>query len=274
VSVVNSSVAWLLDGLLLPFSDLPAIVGLTALSALTAVGMLLVVRATSNQARIAAVKRAMQACIYEVRLFGDDARAMLRAMAELVRHNLTYLALGIVPLLWMIVPLGLLVAHLHVVRFAYTGLVVGGQALVKARLADGTTTTPVLEVPAGVRIETPLVWIPSLREAVWRIRITGESPSEANVTIRIGNEALTKSLTVSNAIVRTSPVRPDRAMTSQLMCPAESPIPAGTAVESIAITYPSRSVSVFGWNLHWMVVFFVLSMVFAFLLRRPLKVVL
>jgi len=52
---------------------------LAVVSLISAIGMLLVVRATSDQARVAAVKRALQACVFEIRLFNDDARAMLRA---------------------------------------------------------------------------------------------------------------------------------------------------------------------------------------------------
>jgi len=47
---------------------------------------------------------------------------------------------------------------------------------------------------------------------------------------------------------------------------------AGGPIESIAITYPQRSVDVFGWGVHWIIVFFVLTMILAFALQRPLKV--
>ena len=62
-------------------------------------------RATSNQDAIAAVKRKIQAGIFEIRLFNDDLRAMFRAQVDILRHNLTYIRLSLAPMVWMIVPL-------------------------------------------------------------------------------------------------------------------------------------------------------------------------
>ena len=270
MSALNILLARVIDGLLSPFSGLPPLVGLGALSLLTAAAMLLVIRATSDQSRLAAVKRAIQACIFEVRLFNDDARAMLRAMAELVRHNLTYLRLSLVPLLWMILPLGLFVAHLQF-HYGYAGLDSGTRALVKVRVT-GDEAIPVLEAPAAIRVETPAVWIPSLREAAWRIAV--DQPGRYELTIRLGDRVLTKSLAASGDIIRRSPLRVDAGLARQFLYPAEPPLPAGSGIESIAITYPERSIAIFGWELHWLIVFLVLSTAFAFVLRSRFKVVL
>jgi hypothetical protein len=43
------------------------------------------------------------------------------------------------------------------------------------------------------------------------------------------------------------------------------------AVESIAVTYPPRAVGVLGFRMHWMVVFFALSVMFAMALRGPFR---
>ena len=58
-----------------------------------------------------------------------------------------------------------------------------------------------------------------------------------------------------------------------------APLPRGGAapghrrVSAITVAYPER-VIVFGWDLHWMIVYFALSMVFAFALRKRFGVVL
>ena len=51
--------------------------------------------------------------LFEIRLFNDDLRAMLRAQVEILRHNVTYLRLSLVPMLWMLVPLVLVIAQLQ-----------------------------------------------------------------------------------------------------------------------------------------------------------------
>ena len=71
----------------------------------------------------------MQASIFEMRLFNDDPRAILRAQAGALRYTFTYARLSAIPLLWMIVPLTVLTAHLQS-RYGYDGLGVGESALV------------------------------------------------------------------------------------------------------------------------------------------------
>ena len=284
MSVVNAILARLVDGLLYPFQEYSPLAGLVFVSLLSAVGMLIVVRATSDQVRLAAAKRAIRACVFEVRLFNDDARAMVRAVGEMIRHNLTYLRLSMVSVLWLIVPFGLLVAQLQF-HYGYSGIEPGQQALVKVRVKNSPTgaalrpteahgpasSTPILEAPPGVRIETPAVWIPSLGETAWRI--AAEQPGDYELTVRLGDAVFTKTVRVSGGVIRRSPVRV-RGFVNQLLYPAESPLPSGTPVESIAVTYPRRDIRLMGQELHWMVVFFALSLLFAFALRRRFHVVL
>lgn len=280
MAVVNVLLGRLVDALLFPFRDLTPIVGLSAVALATAIGMLLVFRATSDQRRLAAVKRAIHASFFEMRLFNDDFRALWRAQLEILRENLVYLRLSLVPVLWMLVPLVLLVAQLQF-YYGYGGLHPGSTALVEVQLrhdqvaagaaADSTDPALSLEAPPGVRVETPVVWIPALREAAWRI--AAEHPGDYELKVTVNGRVLTKSVRVSDALGRRSPVRPSAAWLDQLLYPAEAAIPADAPVESVSVSYPERAISVFGWELHWMVVFFALSLLFVFVLRRPLGVV-
>ena len=50
---------------------------------------------------------------------------------------------------------------------------------------------------------------------------------------------------------------------------------AGWAVEYLwfdALGYVDAEINMFGWHTHWMIAFFLLSILFAFLLRKPLGV--
>ena len=268
MAAANSIISAILGAALAPLSGMP-LVGLALVSAVAAILMLLTIKATSNQSRLAAVKRSIQACIYEVRLFSGDAPAILRAMGELLRHQLTYLRLSLVPLLVMALPFGLLLAHLDA-YYGVADLAPGRATLVKVRMRHATGP-PRLLVPSSVSVETPAVWIPSLREAAWRISTT--APGDYELSIATGDAVVTKQLTTRAGIVRRSPVRPGARILDQLWHPAESPVPGESAVESVSITYPSRSIDVFGWNFHWLLVFFVLTMVFALALKSTLRVV-
>ena len=60
----------------------------------------------------------------------------------------------------------------------------------------------------------------------------------------------------------------------QLLYPSEPPLPADSVLSSLTVAYPDGNVDVFGWQVHWMIVYFALSIAFAFALRKPFGVVL
>ena len=289
MSLLNAVLARVFDLLLAPFRQLPPIVGLVVVSLATAVAMLLIFKKTSDQKRLAAVKRQIHAALFEIRLFNDDLRAIFRAQGEILRHNLTYLRLSLVPMLWMIVPLVLVIAQLQF-HYGYGGLTPGEPVLLKAHVRDGvavaSSASPdvalaftadrepvaVLEATPQIEVKTPAVWIPATREVIWKI--APHAAGEYELQFRIGGERFAKSLRVSDDVVRRSPVRLERGFLNQLLYPAESALSGDAPLTSISLAYPERDISIFGWTLHWMIVYFALSMVFAFALRKRFNVTL
>ena len=270
MSIVNAVLAAGVGAVLALFTRAP-VLGLVLVALGTAVVLLLVIRTTSNQTRIQAEKRAMRACIYEIRLFNEDLVAMLRAAGELFRRNLTYLRLSLVPVLWMALPLTLLVSHLQA-YYGYEGLGPGSAAVLTVRVDDGVADPPTLTAPAGVEVQTPVVWMPARREAAWRIAAT--QPGLFELSIRARDEIVTKSVRVSDAMASRSPVRASANVVDQLWYPAEPPLRSGGAVRQIAIDYPTRLMTVFGFQMHWTVLFAVAVLVFMVVLRRRFGVVL
>ena len=273
MSVLNGLLRPLFDFLLLPFRSFAPIVGLLVVSFAAAIGMLVVFKRTSNQAKLEAVKRQIHACLFEIRLFKDDLPAILRAQMEILRHNLKYLALSVVPMLWMIVPLLLVIAQLQF-HYGYRGLRPGEDFIVKARLKDDAQSRPAvsLQAPPGLEVATPAVWIPTERELAWRLRARDWGDYE--LKLRLGDQEYSKSAQVSKQVRRRSPERLEPGFWSELLYPAEPALPKQSRVASIALAYPEDSVSIFGWHVNWLVAFFVLSIAFAFALRGRLGVTL
>jgi len=288
MSFVNAVLRAVFDAALGPFAALSPIVPVTLVALLSGVFALLVYRWTSNQEALAAVKRRLFAHLLEVRLFNDDLRAVLAAQLRLLRENLTYLRLNLVPLLWMIVPFMLVIAQLQF-HYGYEGVEVGGRTLLVVDLAatDSEDAAAVgaeprppieIEVPPGVAVETDGVWIPSLRQVVWRLR--AEEPGDHELTVSTGGEAFTKSLFVADPEggarwVRRSPTRRRAAILDQLLYPAEPSLPRGGPVERIDVQYAAASISFFGlFDVHWLIAFLVLSIALAFALRNRFGVTL
>jgi hypothetical protein len=275
MSAVNRLVGSLLDALLGPLEGVPAEVGLLLWSLVIAVLMLLVVKRTTNQAALAAVKRRIHASMFEIRLLNDDLGAILRAQLELLRHNGRYLLLSLPPLAVMIVPLVLLIGHLHGF-YGFRPLEPGDEVLVRVALAgghDATTGRPHLdlELPAGLEAVTPAVWSPRLHEVAWRVR--ADRPGRYEIGVVLDGQRFTKELSVGSRVVRVSPERPDHSLLAQLTWPVEPPLPEGAPIRLVAVAYPPRELALLGaWEYGWMVAFTVLSVAFAFALRKPLGV--
>ena len=275
MTILNAFLAWAFDLLLSPFRQLPPLVGLSFASLLTAAGMLLVFKATSDQRRIEQVKRAMVAALFEIRLFNDDLPALFRAQGEMLRQNAAYLRLSLVPMLWMIVPIALVVAQLEF-RYGYAGLTPGQPALVKAHLrhaqppAGTEAPTASLEAPKQIRVLTSGAWFPATQEIIWRV--TPEVPGEYVLNARIDGGVFTKTVDATDRVVRRSPVRVSAGILNQLLYPTEPPLPDGGAVTSISVGYPSRAIRLLRWELPWLIIYIVLSMAFAVALRKPFGV--
>ena len=273
MSALNAALRLAFDLLLAPFASLPPIVSLVVVCLLVSVLMLVVFKRTSNQAALAVVKRKIHAGLFEIRLFNDDLRAILRAQNEILRHNLTYLRLSLWPMLFLLPPLVLVIAQLQF-HYGYEGLRPGQRALLEVDLAPeaagGARPRVALDVPAGLRAETEAVWVKAESQLAWRLVAERDGDYEVGLEID-GAPRVTKTVRVTPRTVRLSPERASSGFLSQLLYPAEPPLPPGP-VRAVRLSYPGREVSVLGYGMHWMIPFFALSIAFAFALRGVFKV--
>jgi uncharacterized membrane protein (DUF106 family) len=272
LTAINTPLRALFDALLYPFRELSPWVTLIPISAITGIVLLLVFKRTSNQAALEAVKAKITAGLFEIRMFNDDLRLMFRAQNDILLRSLTYMRLTLVPMLWTLPPLVLLIAQLQF-HYGYEGFDAGQTTQLHVVLKPDalTATKPELTVaaPAGVHVVEPGVWVPSLREMVWRVDVEARDTYE--LAIGLGSETITKSLDATNRIVRRSPFRV-RGWIDELLYPGEPALPADSAFESIKLDYADATVDFFGFGVHWLIAFFVLSIVVAFALRKPLGV--
>jgi len=283
VEQLNRLLTGLFDAVLGPLDRLPLMAGLVVLSLVTAVAVLFAFKWTADQQALVRSKRAMQAAIFEMRLFNDDLAALFRAQGDVLRHTLGYLRHSFAPTLWLLLPMALLMIHMEF-HYGYAGLAIGEPALVTLRFVDGVPRpsgngsvgagagpAPVsLEAPQGIAVETPGVTLPSAREIVWRIRPRREGAYELRVQLPAGTAE--KTVLVSDAVGRRSPKRPGASILQQFLYPSEPPVTTPPSIAEITVAYPTRDVRVAGWNVGWTGVYLGLTLLFAFALKGPLGV--
>jgi uncharacterized membrane protein (DUF106 family) len=274
MGMLNSILNRLFDLLFYPFRHLNPWWGMIYISLLTGLLMLAIFRLTSNQAGIKAAKDRIKAHLLEMRLFKDNLRVSLGAQRQILAANLRYIGYSAKPLAVMIIPLLLILAQLNF-WFGYRPLSVGEPAILKVHLeksADPMTMNIDVQTPPAIRLETPPLRLAEQREIDWRIRPQAEGVSRLTVSLA-GGRGISKSVAVGgNPLSRLTPLRVRRGVFEEFLNPGEGALPTGQSVDSVEIIYPGRRLSLFGLRLHWLVVYFGLSIILGFVLKRPFKV--
>ncbi|MEN8164083.1 MAG: hypothetical protein ABFS37_08135 [Acidobacteriota bacterium] len=275
MEILNTTLRAVFDILLGPLASLPAWFGILLWSVPVSVFALLIFKVTSNQDRITAVKAKIHACLFEIRLFNDDIRAIFRAQWEIIGHVLHYQVLALKPMIWILPPLVLIMVQLHAF-YGFRGLEPGDTAIVTATMKAKDTIRPDvrLQVPEGVSLETPGVWAPDLHQMAWRIK--AESAGDFQLNLEHQGTIQGKKLRVTQSAVRLSPERPSKSFLDQLEWPSEPPLPADSSLATITLGYPEASLAFLGLEMEsqwaWMILFFVLTMAIGLALKSPMGV--
>jgi hypothetical protein len=146
----------------------------------------------------------------------------------------------------------------------------GETAIVSLHAVDGTAAAGAsLVAGEGVAVETPPLRIPATNEIDWRIRVLKSGVH--TVSIEVGGQKHEKQIVASEQLARVTPSRA-ASFWQPFLNPAESSLPASAMIDRIDVQYPGSSVTVFGWDMHWLVFFIGACFVFVLALRRPMGV--
>ena len=272
---LNAILRPVFDTLLGPLASLPAWVGIFLWSIPVSIFALWIFKRTSNQDRITAVKAKIHACLFEIRLFNDDVRAIFRAQWEIMGHVIHYQALALKPMIWIFPPLILIMIQLHAF-YGFRGLDAGESTIVTVTMKADDSARPdlQLQVPEGVILETPGVWAPDLHQMAWRIK--AEKAGDFQLNLEYQGTTQSKNLRVTRSAVRLSPERPSRSFLAQLEWPSEPPLPPDSSLATITLGYPEARLAFLGLEMEsqwaWMILFFVLTMVIGLALKSPMGV--
>jgi hypothetical protein len=265
-----------------------------AVSLLISAAFLLLVRAFTDPKAVRQAKDRVVASLLELVLYREDLRVSLGALGRVALWNLRYARQLLWPVVFVSLPFFLLAVQLDC-WLGHRALRAGEQTLLEVRFRDplpeGTAPASLRSSP-GLIIETPGLRIPQFREVDWRIRaaepVRGASggdvrpgasaePAERNpsaspahewVEIQVGDERLKKDVAVGEGLVKVSRRRVRAGGWDELVCPAEPPIGPGSAIEVIEVLYPVATFHLAGFRVHWLIVFLILTLVFAAAFQR------
>ncbi len=261
----NSIINKIFDILFLPFQSMNPWIGMIFISLLTGLLMLLVFRYTSNQEGIKRTKNRIKAHLLEMRLFSDNMRISLKAQGNILLANIKYISHSAKPLLFMIIPLILVLIQVNF-WFGYSSLKPGEPVVLKVKLENDYNPLEVdlnIAPSSGILIETLPLRIEEENEINWRI-----SPLKKgvyNLEIYIDGQKVSKQVSVAQtSLSKISPKKLKGSFLDGLFFPLEAPIKKSSPIKSIEISYPDKSLPLFGINFHWLIAFFGLSIILGF----------
>ena len=272
---INARLTALSDLLLAPFAGWPPQVVLLGVSIVAGVAMAFVFRHTSNQAGLRAVADRTRAHLLCLRLFRDNAGVALRCQWELLKAIGLRLWYSLGPLAVLGVPFVLILSQIAL-RFEHRPLKAGESVVVALHLSsEGAVGRDdvILEVPPGVRVETPPLRAQADRAVYWRLRV--DSPGAEPLRWRIGDEVVQMRIVGQAGAERLCAIsarRPGHHFFDRLLNPGEPGLDAGSAVRAVEVHYPGRSTPIFGYDLPWWASFLIGSILAALVARPLLKV--
>lgn len=271
IDALNSAAALALKVLIWPVSGYSQNLQLVWISALSGIVFLVIYGAVSSQSRIKSIKRQIAAALLEVVLYRHDLSVLLKAQSRLFAYAAAYFLIAVPPILVLMIPCLLLLSQMNL-RFAYRPLLAGEQVIVKAKIEDRRLLYRVgLEVPQNIE-STPALRIPETQEVVWRLRAKDVSaPAEINLKLGESGKDLKEPLVLAN---QNQPIVAQfhKDWWWKVLYPDTTIEAVGDLMSSLSISYPEQQHSLLGLQMHWILIFAIVSIVSGLLASRVLGV--
>jgi len=273
MNTFNYIITSIFDLFFYPFRSIDPIYGLCAISFLTTVIMLPIFKYTSNQEAIKRTKSRIMGHLLEVRLFKNDIRIVLSAQKNMLKYNMIYLKHMLKPLMFVMLPVVLIIIQTGL-RYEHRSLNPGETAIVKVIINNPNKFEEagrgILILPKGLKAETPPLRVNGGEEIYWRI--LAEKEGEFDLSFQVFDREIKKRVVVGDKLTKISPKALKEGWVKSFFYPGEPALAGDLEVESFEVRYPYMKVSLFGWTVHWLVLFFILSLAFGFLLLKPFRV--
>lgn len=270
MSIINQIFNTLFDLILSPFSKLNQFWGIFFISMLSGLLLIYIFKITSNQKAIKNVKNKIKAHIFEIRLFDLNPLGLLRVLGVILKHNLRYVSYSAIPLLFMIIPVLIILIQLNF-RYGLRGHYPGESALLKIHLEDGIN---IMNVNSSLNLNEqgiidigPMRNIP-LHYIAYQIKVSEPKNTPLDINLSYNGETydISKLFNNTSSIRKYSNKKPSDKFLDTLLYPFEKPI-NNNIVKEIDISYPENRIGFLGIDFHYIIFFFIFSVVGGFLFK-------
>jgi uncharacterized membrane protein (DUF106 family) len=238
------------------------------------IGLLMIVLFgyTSDQKAIGIAKDQLKAHLLAVRLYRDQLHVVMGSYGKVLRGTGRYLKLAFKPLLYVIIPITLMIVWLDR-SLGLTAIQTNTPFLLTARVNNPQALDSVsIDLPPQITASAPPVHVAADNEVVWRLVASQQGAYE--VKISAGGQSAVKTVRVSSELAQVSPQRWRDHFWERMFSSGESALPSDSAVESISVNYPERNIplGIAGYEMNWIWLFFILSMIAGFIFKELLGI--
>jgi uncharacterized membrane protein (DUF106 family) len=272
MNAIGSIITGFFDVLVLPFGTTHQTLALVWISLLTGVGMAYAFKITSNQKAIKKAKDRLKARILEMRLYQDDPVLIFKGLGGALRGNLVYLSTILVPFVVIVIPVMIVFMQLDG-RYAKRYLESDATTILTVQLKEGTdpfVTDVGLDAGDGVIIVGNPVRVAETREVDWRLRVA--TPGTHQITLTAAGSSYSFPLVAQKSYKMIGHVRQASSFLEPFLHFPLPAIPDQSPFYSIHVEYPSARYPIFGWRVHWIVIFILYSLISAAVLKFALKI--
>ena len=227
---------------------------------------------TSDQKAIGIAKDQLKAHLLAVRLYRDQLHVVMGSYGKVLRGTGRYLKLAFKPLLYVIIPITLMIVWLDR-SLGLRAIQTNTPFLLTARMNNPQALDGVsIDLPPEITASAPPVHVAADNEVVWRLVASQQGAYE--VKISAGGQSAVKTVRVSSELAQVSPERLRDHFWERMFSSGESALPNDSAVESISVNYPERNIplGIAGYEMNWIWLFFILSMIAGFIFKELLGI--
>ena len=274
VNSINEVLSWLMDLIYGPISVLSRSGQLIFISLVAGVFLLLMYGQVSSQSRLKDVKTKIFAAFLEAILFRHDGMLTFRAQGRMLKLSLVYFSYALPAILVLAIPCVLLLGQLNM-RYGYDPLKPGETVQVTAKLrtkeslkdlslSSGDNNIEVLLPPVRVAFENTSTW-----------RVVSLGVGKTVLSLSVPEKALLAEEVISGNNDDRGHVIVNGRVSDwwlSLLYPGKEILNLDSPVREFWIQYPDAYYQIFGMEWHWLVVFFVFSLISGLLASRVFRV--
>ena len=268
------------DIFLWPFSSMPEYIDIFVLSLISAVIFLYIFKKTSNQEKIKLYKQRIYGHILQIVIYKDQLGVIFKSIFHILKNNVIYLGYMLPPLLFMVIPLWLFSTQINN-RVGYSPLDKNQTFILRINLDKNITSynNQSLEhvhvsTSDGITIDSDPLRIFSEGSILLRAKVTN-TDSENYIRLYLDNskEVLEKKIVTSdNKKHGFASEKSKFQFLKSLTVNAETFIPDHSPFKSVIVSYQRQTLPLVWWNMDPLIIYLVLVLILAFLLKPLVRV--